>query len=118
MSDEGMPQYICLDISKMTQRPKHFRSIAFDCWHDYKTNPATIQLLVSSDPIKNYITWSTFYLELVSKYPSTPSTLWQSFIYLNPFDLKIDLKRKKEGVQTFSIDLLGARYGYIKVFKY
>lgn len=66
MSEEGLPQFVVFDISAMRTRPKFFKSVAFDCWHDYKTNPAVIEFLVATDPSKDYITWSTFYLQLVS----------------------------------------------------
>ena len=66
MSAEGMPQYFIIDISQLRVRPTFFKFIGFDCWHDYKSNPAVIELLVSTDGTKEYITWSTIYLECVS----------------------------------------------------
>jgi len=66
MSAEGMPQYIVIDISELRVRSTFFKFIGFDCWHDYKSNPAVIELLVSADGIKEYITWSTIYLEFVN----------------------------------------------------
>ena len=60
-----MPQFIIFDISKLTDRPKFFKCIGFDCWHDYNSNPYIIELLVSTDNKTDYITWSTIYAELV-----------------------------------------------------
>ncbi|KAL4473196.1 hypothetical protein ABPG72_015577 [Tetrahymena utriculariae] len=85
MTEEGMPQSVIIDISKLADRPKFFKCVAFDCWHDYKTNPSIIEFLVSTDNVKEYITWSTIYLEL------------------------------KEGLQVFQIDPLGRRYDFIKI---
>lgn len=47
----------------MRQRPKQIKCFGFDCWHDYQTNPAVIELLVSTDA-ENYINWITLYPEL------------------------------------------------------
>lgn len=61
-----MPQYIVIDISEIKNRPTFFKSVGFDCWHDYKTNPSMIEFLVSTDNKKEYITWSTIYMQLVT----------------------------------------------------
>ena len=86
MSAEGMPQYFIIDISQLRVRPTFFKFIGFDCWHDYKSNPAVIELLVSTDGTKEYITWSTIYLECVSSLSN----------YL--FCVKLNLFLKKEGL--------------------
>ena len=41
------------------------KCIGFDCWHDYSTNPKTIDILLSTDG-ENFITWTTLHAELVN----------------------------------------------------
>ena len=66
MSEEGLPQSIIIDITNMEQRPKFFKCIGFDFWHDYTSNPAIIELLVSTDEC-SFITWTVLHTELVIK---------------------------------------------------
>jgi len=47
MSEEGLPQSVTIDISHLADRPRAFKCIGWDCWHDYITNPATVEISVS-----------------------------------------------------------------------
>jgi len=44
-----MPQIFVIDISKLLVRPKVFKSVGFDWWHDYNSNPRKVELAVSMD---------------------------------------------------------------------
>ena len=65
LSDEGLPQYVIFDLRKLLERPKQFKCIGFDCWHDYNSNPKRIEISLSTD-CENFITWTTFLTELVN----------------------------------------------------
>lgn len=70
------PQFVVLDLSQLRIRPEMFNLFGLDCWHDYPTNPALIELLVSHDakkyssigrvPVERVPGWQYF------KLPNTP----------------------------------------------
>ncbi|EAR94425.2 hypothetical protein TTHERM_00046540 (macronuclear) [Tetrahymena thermophila SB210] len=63
MSEEGLPQSVVVDLSNLQQKPRYFKCVGFDCWHDYSTNPAVIEISVSTDG-SNFVTWATLRAEL------------------------------------------------------
>lgn len=63
LSADGLPQFFVVDISKLVERPKFFKCVGFDWWHDYQSNPSSIEMSVSTDN-QNYITWTVFHTEL------------------------------------------------------
>ena len=63
LSEAGIPQQITFDISKLSIRPKFFKCFGFDCWHDYSSNPAVIELQASTDG-GNFVNWAVLYPEL------------------------------------------------------
>lgn len=64
LSEAGFPQYITFDLSALIKRPKIFKCVGLDCWHDYQSNPKRVELQVSPNG-QNFITWSTIHLEMV-----------------------------------------------------
>ncbi|KAL4471680.1 hypothetical protein ABPG74_008573 [Tetrahymena malaccensis] len=63
MSEEGLPQSVVVDLTNLQERPRYFKCVGFDCWHDYSTNPAVIEISVSTDG-SNFVTWATLRAEL------------------------------------------------------
>ena len=58
VSNEGLPQHIIIDISKLHNR-NHCNFFGWYCWHNYSSNPSVIELMISTD-YANYKNWSTF----------------------------------------------------------
>ena len=63
LSEPGLPQSITIDLTHQIKRPKFFKCFGFDCWHDYASNPAVIELSVSTDG-NNYVCWTIVYPEM------------------------------------------------------
>jgi hypothetical protein len=57
----GMPQWICVslaDVRVVTTEALVLRTVGWECWHSYGTNPKTVKVHVSSDGIK-FKVWDT-----------------------------------------------------------
>jgi hypothetical protein len=60
LSEEGIPQWICISLENITDiNNVVIKTIGWECWHDYTTNPREIRLHVSRDGTKFKI-WDTF----------------------------------------------------------
>lgn len=49
MSDEGLPQFVIIDLKNLKNKPDVFKCFGIYCWHAYPTNPKLVELLVSKD---------------------------------------------------------------------
>lgn len=60
LTEEGLPQWICISLSDLANKSDVvIRTIGWQCWHPYTTNPRTVTVHVSSDGSK-FKVWDTF----------------------------------------------------------
>ena len=66
LSEESLPQEILLHINKSYFKyfPKKISTIGIYCWHAYSTNPKLLEILLSVNSTKNYISLGNFDLGL------------------------------------------------------
>ena len=66
LSEEFLPQEIIIHINKTYFKyfPKKISTIGIYCWHAYSTNPKLIEILLSVNNTKNYISLGNFDLGL------------------------------------------------------
>lgn len=78
-----------LDLTRLRVRPETFNIFGLDCWHDYNTNPALIELLGSEDG-KKYSSLAQFPVERMPgwQYFKLPTTLFSKVRYLQVLVLK------------------------------
>jgi hypothetical protein len=55
LSQHSLPQIITVQFIQQQSMPVNM--VGFDCWHDYASNPKTIELLVSNDDLA-YTSWA------------------------------------------------------------
>jgi len=92
LSEAKLPQYITFDISGIRSKAKHFKCFGVDCWHDYQSNPKTIELSLSPNG-DTFISWNTLHLKLV----------------------RLHSNDKYSGTQFFEIDVIPNCYQYLRV---
>jgi hypothetical protein len=57
-SGEGLPQYLTISLEKVNYQYSHIAEVGFYCWHDYETNPQTIELEVAESPHDKFVLWT------------------------------------------------------------
>jgi len=62
ISNEELPQEITLNLSRsyLREYPKKISSIGIYCWHAYPTNPKLVEVLISKNDDKNFISFGNF----------------------------------------------------------
>ena len=99
MSENGLPQYLVLDLSQAHRKPQFYTCFGFECWHDYTTNPSVIELLVSKND-KDFVAWTVIHAKMV--------------FYFHKKQFYYNIK-KKSGPQFFLIDPLDDSYNFLKI---
>ncbi len=60
LSEEGFPQWLCISLAKFEHIPNLvIRTVGWNCWHPYITNPKSVSMHVSSDGSK-FKVWDNF----------------------------------------------------------
>lgn len=60
LSEEGFPQWLCISLAKFIHVPNLvIRTVGWNCWHPYITNPRTVSMHVSNDGAK-FKVWDSF----------------------------------------------------------
>lgn len=65
VSNEGLPQYITIDLTGLSYHP-NINFFGWYCWHSYSSNPSVIELQISTDS-KTFKKWATFKGQLSTK---------------------------------------------------
>lgn len=63
-SGEGLPQFLTISLEKVEVRYSHISKVGFYCWHDYETNPQTIEIEVAQSSGDKLVLWAELRLEL------------------------------------------------------
>lgn len=61
-TNQGLPQFVIVSLSDLNVNFRSINEVKFLLWHDYDTNPKTIELWVAESTGQEFVFWAEFRL--------------------------------------------------------